>query len=131
MRKRSFRFALTSQLIPKGSARPEGGREAPALGGGSGAARWFPPGDRFEPRALDLVHHRHLVAPLFGEMRLEHEAPRNLRGQRLEGGLHLLVLVLEAAVGGEAPEQRGGFGDALAFIGVGLPAEVFDHVEAA
>ena len=28
----------------EGSARPEGGREAPALGGGSGAARWFTPG---------------------------------------------------------------------------------------
>ncbi len=32
----------------EGSARPEGGREAPALGGGSGAARWLPPGGMFD-----------------------------------------------------------------------------------
>ena len=33
-------------LGAEGSARPEGGREAPALGGGSGAARRGTPGGR-------------------------------------------------------------------------------------
>ncbi len=39
----------------KGSARPEGGREAPALGGGSGAARRFPPGGTFERSCSDVA----------------------------------------------------------------------------
>ncbi len=43
---------MTVDLSTKGSARPEGGREAPALGGGSGAARRFPLG-RISPNGTN------------------------------------------------------------------------------
>ena len=48
--------ALPAMRLPEGGARPEGGREAHALGGGAGAARAVGPGGQ-------------------GGRRLRHEAP--------------------------------------------------------
>ncbi|NSX55879.1 acetyl/propionyl/methylcrotonyl-CoA carboxylase subunit alpha [Parasulfitobacter algicola] len=48
---------IVAIIKTKGSARPEGGREAPALGGGSGAVRCFTPGGVFDVTIGEITHH--------------------------------------------------------------------------
>ncbi len=72
---------MTVDLRTEGSARPEGGCEAPAVepkvrlrrnGGGSGAARCFTPGGAFELR---------IVPCLTRDLWPDHEAPDQVRGR--------------------------------------------------